>query len=507
MAAACYPERDVLRPLAAHLFFLVLENATVEQWVGWLRVPLEHAAARGERDAFTKLMSAGADTSAGWRGCHGRTLLHAAAEGGDDVVVSDLLQAGAGENLAVVSGPERTSALHRAIASNHEAAAGTLFLAGAPKDLADSQKRTPLHLAAQQGHTQLACNLLLSGANPDPKDSCDQTPLHIASSLGHDQIVRALVHRGADKDVLDSCGATPLNLASHSGHVTAAKVLLLAGADANFQNNEQCLSAVHVAAVHGNVDVLTALLQHGGDVHGRVNTSGHTALHIAAIENQASAIRLLVDAGADIEAQLGDTCWTPLHCAASSAACDAALALLERGANVGAQTSGGESPLHLVVKRLRARLADVTYNTVDVLLRWGADEKATAPSGNTPEEYMKEARHWTPSVERVITLLRNAPRDRVWRRRGWLIMIRSSREDTGVVVKRNSGAMPARMHDSDGSFGRINNGANADTAVTSAAPFDDCSGTGAGSDDWTRLVWGVLGLGATEVFRRIVEFV
>ena len=46
-------------------------------------------------DLFTRLMDAGADGSAGWWGCHGRTLLGAAAESKGEKMVRILLQAGA----------------------------------------------------------------------------------------------------------------------------------------------------------------------------------------------------------------------------------------------------------------------------------------------------------------------------------------------------------------------------------------------------------------------------
>lgn len=52
-----------------------------ERWRKWLREPLELAAADGIVDLFTRLMDAGADGSAGWRGANGRTLLSAAAYG------------------------------------------------------------------------------------------------------------------------------------------------------------------------------------------------------------------------------------------------------------------------------------------------------------------------------------------------------------------------------------------------------------------------------------------
>ncbi|CBJ25690.1 hypothetical protein Esi_0008_0114 [Ectocarpus siliculosus] len=83
----------------ASIFKLVQEEATPEQWKQWLRVPLEHAAAKGNLDLFTRLMDAGADGCSGWRGCYGRTLLGAAACGDGDQMVRALLEAGATDDV------------------------------------------------------------------------------------------------------------------------------------------------------------------------------------------------------------------------------------------------------------------------------------------------------------------------------------------------------------------------------------------------------------------------
>lgn len=98
-----YPQRMHLEGLEVELFKLVSTAATPEQWAEWLRalfklmppvprrsnggewlrVPLEHAAARGSLDLVNRLLQAGVNGSAGWRGSHGRTLLDAAAVGGE----------------------------------------------------------------------------------------------------------------------------------------------------------------------------------------------------------------------------------------------------------------------------------------------------------------------------------------------------------------------------------------------------------------------------------------
>lgn len=95
--------RVLLEGAEVELFKLVLQGATPEQWAEWLRAPLEHAVVSGKFGLVNRLLRAGANGSAGWRGCRGRTLVDAAALGGNGDVVSALLRAGCGADVNVIS--------------------------------------------------------------------------------------------------------------------------------------------------------------------------------------------------------------------------------------------------------------------------------------------------------------------------------------------------------------------------------------------------------------------
>lgn len=93
-------------------------------------MPLEHAAGRGNLDLVNALIEAGADGSAGWRACRGRTLLDAAAVGGNAGVITDccaLLRAGAQPDVDTVSMSPKRSALHVATVCGHVEAARSLI--------------------------------------------------------------------------------------------------------------------------------------------------------------------------------------------------------------------------------------------------------------------------------------------------------------------------------------------------------------------------------------------
>lgn len=60
-------------------------------------------------------------------------------------------------------------------------------------------------------------------------------------------------------------------------------------------------------------------------------------------------------------------------------------------------------------------------DAADLLLRWGADDTLTDKDGRTAKRLLKRARITKP-LRRV---LNNPPADRVWRRRGILVMYRA----------------------------------------------------------------------------------
>ncbi|CAB1119849.1 unnamed protein product [Ectocarpus sp. CCAP 1310/34] len=185
-----YPQRLVLQGVQSELFNLVSNNSTPCRWRQWLRVPLEHAAARGNIDLVSRLLKAGADGSAGVTGCNGRTLLDAAAVGGSADVVSALLRAGCGPDAKMVS--------------------------SSPK----REGRLLLHLAVEYGHLDGTLAFLAAGVDTSVRsmESDSRSALDIAIESGHLAVVGALIHHGG-KDDVNACserGTIPLHRAAHS---------------------------------------------------------------------------------------------------------------------------------------------------------------------------------------------------------------------------------------------------------------------------------------------------
>ena len=440
-----FSKRASLQELGNEIFKLVSYSATSEQWAEWLRVPLEHAVARGNLDLVDTLLQAGADGSAGWRGCRGRTLLHAAAVGGNPDVLTALLGAGARPDVNVVSLSPKRSALYVAMVCGHEEVARRLVQAGADVKYVDPVDQCSiLHEAACWANEQLVNDLLIGGADPisgfGPRGS---TPLHLAALSGHTGIISTLLLRGANKDALAEDGATPLLNASERGHVTAVETLLAAGADFKIRDVDGD-SALDGAAAEGHIPVIKAILGYGADVNSS-DGDGLSALHRAAVNSQAGAVDALVEAGADVE--LTTICGeTPLFyacCVEPLRSGEALLALLKQGAAVMARDTDESTPLHEACYH-KPRGLEVT---VSILLRWGADETAADKYGRTPADMLNlaspfenvEPQGSQEDVERVHLLLARAPADRAWRRRGWLVMLRSRASKVEVASNDNGG--------------------------------------------------------------------
>ncbi|CAM9253922.1 unnamed protein product, partial [Ectocarpus sp. 6 AP-2014] len=228
-----YPKRALLEGAEVEIFKLLSFGATPEQWADWLRAPLEHAAARGNIGLVERLLEAGADGRAGWRGCRGRTMLDAAALGGNAEVVTKLLESGCAPDVNVVSVSSKRSALHLAVVCGHEAAARTLMIAGANIHRVDpGDQCVPFHVAAEGGHGDLVGNFLIGGACPNSRTRFGRTPLHVAAAVGNSRVVSTLLGGTSTSiNARDNDLHSPLMLASANGHRSTVEALLRAGAD------------------------------------------------------------------------------------------------------------------------------------------------------------------------------------------------------------------------------------------------------------------------------------
>ena len=516
-----YPKRASLEGLEKKIFQLVSQAATPEQWAEWLRVPLEHAAAQGNVSLVDKLIEAGGNGGAGWKGVSGCTLLHAAAVGGNEGVVFSLIKAGAQPDVNVVlPAPNTLSPLYLAAERGHGAAARLFVMAGADVNFRNTEEGfTVLHAAILAGREELANELVMCGADVTARTSLEYSPLHLAAQEGLDGVVRALLLKGAEKDAVNSEGDTALMCACGSvsmGNPKLALVntLLAAGVDVNARRPADGSSALHWASEKGLVPFLQSLLREGADLDAR-DSHGCSALHGAAGEDQAGAVDALTERGADIELKSNEG-RTPLCSAAGEGKAKSLLALLRQGASVRAKDNYGETPMHLVCRFQPEGLEMV----VDLLLRWGADETAADDDGDTPAGALvyEDRRCSQDEVDRVRLLVGRAPADRTWRRRGWLVMLRarasrarneSSGSSSGIIGVEGSNAAGGgvgegrKMTRREGAAGV----ASGDQEQSSrGADGAAAGGRGDGNKALCGAVDGLVGMDTAVVFRRVLEF-
>ncbi|CAN0216568.1 unnamed protein product [Scytosiphon promiscuus] len=421
-------DRTVLHGLGERLLKLVTEEATNEQWAEWLRTPLEHAFARGDQDLAQCLLKAGVDGGAGWKGLEDRTLLQAAAEGGNKELVATVLERGGLEELDAVSGEGEMTALHRASEGGHTAVAKVLMVEGANVGLLDARLRGVLHYAAEQGSLDLVEYLMIARVDLNVKDVEGDTPLHLAAACGNTNVISTLLRRGASIEAANDIGQHALHLAVENGHFAAVEELLRADADPSARyGDDNSNSPLRLGVT--NTAMTRALLEHGADVDS-TDDVGFTALHYAASDGGRATIESILEAGADLEARssgitLGEDYGfiglTPLHVAAYHDSFEAMDLLLQSGATINAKDDEGLTPLHVVCKT--AEFPD-SVKSADFLLRRGANEMVFDDGWNLPIDLVENS-DANSTGEKLRRLLINAPADRAWRRRGNLVMCRS----------------------------------------------------------------------------------
>ncbi|CAN0123146.1 unnamed protein product [Pylaiella littoralis] len=236
---------------------------------------------------------------------------------------------------------------------------------------------------------------------------------------------------GACVNASSSEGQDPLHVAIENDRIAVAETLLKAGADPNARYG-QVHQKSPLQLARSSLAMIRTLLKYGADAKSS-DGFGYTALHWAVNASGAHAevgvINALVEAGASLEAQTAGVRFsinydskgmTPLHVAVYLRKSGAMVALLRKGANINAKDLQGLTPLHVLCK---TSAKPDPAEAADLLLRQGADETATDNDGKTPGELIEEDADLTG---RLAGLLNNAPADRTWRRRGMLILCRTS---------------------------------------------------------------------------------
>ncbi|CAN0140817.1 unnamed protein product [Ectocarpus sp. 13 AM-2016] len=218
--------------------------------------------------------------------------------------------------------------------------------------------------------------------------------------------------------LLSHCGDSRTN---NIGLADVLDVLAAAFADVNAKNLSEETVLMYSA---GCPDAVRALVRLGADATPS-DCCGYTALFFA---KDREVVDILLAAGADVDARAEDGI-TPLMHACCHADIEVARALLENGADVNLRDDEGRTVLSVIC----SECCDFVFAALDLLLRSGADERIADNHGRLPVDLLSERIYAKEVVGQARHLLLSAPRDRAWRRRGFVLMCisRSAGADSG----------------------------------------------------------------------------
>ncbi|XP_053303721.1 ankycorbin isoform X2 [Pleuronectes platessa] len=185
----------------------------------------------------------------------GRSALHAAAARGQTECLSVILSHGADLSITDAAG---LNPLHLAAKHNHTECCKKLIQSKSPTDAVDSSGKTALHHAAASGNIQTVQLLCELKCPINLKDADGFTSLLLAAKHAPAEVCCTLLDCGAEINVSDNSGRSALMLASESNTASVVEVLVHRGANLSAVDS-QGHDVTHYAKLSGNSEVTTAL--------------------------------------------------------------------------------------------------------------------------------------------------------------------------------------------------------------------------------------------------------
>ena len=280
--------------------------------------PLMYAVIHGQILIAGVLLSRGAQIDAltsGW------TALHKAVDMSDERMVRLLLDCGANieagspkhfaPNKTITARRESNAtdyesedvdsddehgwtALLRAADRGDELMVSLLLDKGADIEARNPSNGTPLSCASENKHIATVDLLLLRGANPITHDEYGWTPLHRAQvNHGGDEVALRLINSGADVNAKCVSGKTPLHHAVERENAPMVLLLLKAGADIGAQDIEK-RTPLHTAIECRLEGMVHLLIESGADLTVK-DADGRDALAAAnhALRKSPEIVKLL----------------------------------------------------------------------------------------------------------------------------------------------------------------------------------------------------------------------
>ena len=198
---------------------------------------------------------------------------------------------------------------------------------------------TPLHLSALNGSIEIAYDLIRNGANVNEENIYEMRPLHCAIQSDCKEMILLLLAHNATFKTLQSWSTKP------------------------------CPSRgiLQVAAAHGKTEILKLVLEHKT----KIAEDSYCAID-AARNGFQEVIEILFDKGVNIFNR-DSTGIGAIHCAIEEGHFGIVKFLLEKGCNPNLYNHDtDEMPLHMAIAS-KAKFKSKDLNTVELLIRYGAD--------------------------------------------------------------------------------------------------------------------------------------
>ena len=331
--------------------------------------PLMIAACEGRLNAFSVLIERKSDPT--FKDNNGVTLLHYAAEGGNDVIIEKLLSLG-----VAIDSRSSDGATPMMIAACHGRLDAFNVLTERKSDptLKDNNGWTLLHCAARGGNDVIIEKLLSLGVAIDSRRSDGATPLMIAACEGRLDAFSVLIERKSDPTLKDNNGWTLLHYAARGGNDVIIEKLLSLGLDIHSRRSDGA-TPLMIAAYNGRLDAFSVLIERKSDPSLKDN-NGQTLLHYAARGSNDVIIEKLLSLGIHIDSRRSDGA-TPLMIAASKGRLDAFSVLIERKSDLTLKDNNGWTLLHYAAKGGNNVI-------IEKLLSLGLDIDSRRRDGATP---------------------------------------------------------------------------------------------------------------------------
>lgn len=283
-----------------------------------------------------------------------------------------------------------------------------------------------LHYAAFRGHHAIVKLLLERAIETERRTVEGWTALHLAIKEGHQKVAAELLRAGASPFSLDRNGHSPLMMVTIYDYKVdlLGEIMTSMHMESDGKKPPLCKALGEAAAV-GNIRAMRLLLSLESPL-----SCEHSIppLHRAAIQDHDEAVSLLLSRGADPDVKDPYNGTPLLHCYITE---EIMTQLLKCGADPNIKNNAGQTPL------FSACIHDKS-NLVCLLLDWGADETAWPLQqvvDRTHQIFSRVDHQWL-TLDSSIQMLKRAPANRKWSRRGWLIMYRARRN--GTTPERDS---------------------------------------------------------------------